>query len=317
MSVATPQGAHHPDVIVTPDVLAAADRVRTKLPVTRDEIALALARYRAGWPRSAIAGAAYIHVTTLDLWRRQSGIPIRGRGPAPQRVSPDYLKRAITLYQELGSISKVAERMGRCPSTTRVLLRRHAPDVLRRPDERTQPVPDGWETALSYALRNGRARSTVYRACRDGRLPGAVREHGDGRWIVPKGTPDVLRASERRARFIAQAQAREATQGVSFDRSEWLPAGPFVDWIQECGQTLKELADGIDAFERNLRRMLSGEQRLVSFAWADDFLLTRGVYVNEVWEDVEAAVAEGDQIRRDSIAKGVATVLEQNRGVAA
>jgi hypothetical protein len=283
--------------VIPPDIKTAAAKVRS--PIQRDVIEVALLRYAAGWTRQRIADEAYCNVTSIDNWVIQSEIPRRGSGrPGQARVSDDYVTEVIESYRRTESMRETAIEVGREESTIRKLLFRHAPDLLRPVGGPVPPTPEGWETVADYSIRHQRHKKTVFAALSRGAIPGARRfpqpRHRSGqRWLIPAGTPDVLRTRVQPTAPVDELAARRAP---SRPPGPCLPAVEFADWARGTGLSAAELAGGRPTVARAILRMKEGEQETVAVDWADRFFLDRNETLDDIWPDFDAALARGAEL---------------------
>lgn len=179
--------------------LRRARRTRSVVPIAT--VARALWRYAEGDPIDEIAAEAIVDRTTVNGWRRRSGMK-----PRPSTADADLLPAArveeiLDLYRELGSTGAVAERVGRTQTSVLAQVRRHAPELLRPQGGQSTQAPEGWETAAQHGARHGRCGDSVTRAIARGVYPEARRHRtarGVETWILPAHTPDRLRRAPRR-----------------------------------------------------------------------------------------------------------------------
>jgi hypothetical protein len=292
--------------ITIPDhIREAARRARANVPI--EIVELALLRYEAGWSRGRIAEEAFCHVTTVDVWRRKAGMAPRGSGsPAEPRAPQEYINGVIESYQRTRCLARTAQEFDRNESTVRSLIKRHAPDLLQPVGGPTIPAPPGWETVQDYSFRHQRTKTGVYDALRAGRIPGArrfpqPRSRLGERWLIPEGTPDMLRPA-RGLRASPPRDELAARRPKAIEQpKEWLPREPFVAWVTSTGRGADDLADGNEPVARAIRRIVSGEQHTVELGWADALLLTHDVRIEDLWGDIDAALADGRETRFENV----------------
>ena len=294
-----------PAIDIPDHIREAATKVRSQRDIADIEIALTM--YDAGWPPRDVAPVVFAAPGTIQEWRRQAGLPSNGTRGTNRTLPPEAYTEAGELYESGLTVRQVGDTLGY--SYTEAYRRITAAGVVFRkpglPTGRRPELEPGWMTVRDASARTDIVRAHLSELCTEGKVPGAklIRWEGRPTWIIPENAIPFILANHRGVpgrRKIREENAEKRTSaqlGKSGETKDWLPAGPLASWVAASGLTSNVIANGEEAIARGLRRIMTGEQVTVALGWADEVLVRLGAHLHDVWADVDAAIAEGRQIR--------------------
>ncbi|MCK9250672.1 MAG: hypothetical protein M0P31_17045 [Solirubrobacteraceae bacterium] len=272
--------------------------MRTNATRPLSVVAEALELYAGGWPPAEIERRLGVPRLTIQGWRDRAGLPPNGSHNAHRQTPAADLAVTRRLYEQGLTMQQVADRLG--ITLTAVHNRLRVAGVKVRtgggiPDEQRPKPPAGHVLLSEAAERTGYSRSRLRVLCDRGQVPGAYRIDWGRRvrpWVIPTDVLDTLRENRRPHRRKERPVA-PSRRTVRADH-EWLPVDPLNDWLRARGP-IEDTATEAHIDPRILRRIIN-DQDLVGLGLADRIVTGLGCHLEDVWTDLDAALADGARI---------------------